>query len=141
MMFCIPKDGLTVFRLCLTRVQREVKSEELKLAKFVAGYVQILLCKDSIRSKGLISDISPLERTVTVREKHLVSLMYFAQQSEWSAVLNFHGSVLRGLVAWEILSYIWRTDALWAPLAGKLADFVFSNACFILSRLPARTMH
>ena len=77
--------------LCLTRAQREVKYEELMLAEFVAGYVQIL-CKD----------ISPLERTA--REKHLVSSMYFAQQCEWSAVLNFHGSVLleieRGPVTW-----------------------------------------
>jgi len=40
------------------------------LAEFVAGYAQILLCKD----------ITPLERTE--REKHLVSLMYFAQQYE-----------------------------------------------------------
>ena len=53
--------------LCLTRAQREVKYEELTLAEFGAGYLQILLCKD----------ISPLERTA--REKHLVSLMYFAQ--------------------------------------------------------------
>ena len=58
--------------LCLTRAQREVKYEELTLAEFGAGYVQILLCKD----------ISHLERTA--REKHLVSLMYFAQQCEWS---------------------------------------------------------
>ena len=78
--------------LCITRAQREVKYEELTLAEFVAGYAQILLCKD----------ITPLEHTE--REKHLVSLMYFAQQYEWSAVLNFHGSVLleieRGLVKW-----------------------------------------
>ena len=57
----------------------------------MAGYAQILLCKD----------ISPLERTE--REKHPVSLMYFAQQYE-SAILNFHGSLLleieRGLVTW-----------------------------------------
>ena len=54
--------------LCITRAQREVKYEELTLAEFVAGYAQILLCKDII----------PLERTE--REQHLVSLMYFAQQ-------------------------------------------------------------
>ena len=62
------------------------------MAEFVAGYAQILLSKD----------ISSQERTE--REKHLVSLMYFAQQYEWSAVLNFHGSVLleieRGLIKW-----------------------------------------
>ena len=78
--------------LCLTRAQREVKYEELTLAEFVAEYAQVLLCKD----------ISPLERTE--REKHLVSLTYFAQQQEWSVILNFHGSVLldieRGLVTW-----------------------------------------
>lgn len=77
--------------LCLTRAQREFKYEELILAEFVAGYVQVL-CKD----------ISPLEWAA--REKHQVSSMYFAQQYEWSAVLNFHGSVLleieRGLVTW-----------------------------------------
>ena len=60
--------------LCLTRAQREVKYEELMLAEFVAGCVQILLCKD----------ISPLEWMA--REKKLVSLMYFAQQYEWSAL-------------------------------------------------------
>ena len=78
--------------LYLTRAQRKVKYEELTLAEFVAGYAQILLCKD----------ISPLE--CTKRKKHLVSLMYFAQQYEWSAILNFHGSILlkieRGLVHW-----------------------------------------
>ena len=59
---------------------------------FVAGYAQILFCKD----------ISPLEHME--REKHLISLMYFAQQYEWPAILNFHGSVLleiqHGLVKW-----------------------------------------
>ena len=78
--------------LYLTRAQRKVKYEELTLAEFVAGYAQILLCKD----------ISPLERTE--HKKHLVSLMYFAQQYEWSAILNFHGFILleieRGLVHW-----------------------------------------
>ena len=39
--------------LCLTRAQREVKYEELTLVEFMAGYAQILLCKD----------ISPSERT------------------------------------------------------------------------------
>ena len=62
------------------------------MAEFVARYAQILLCKD----------ISPLE--CTEHEKHLLSLMYFAQQYEWSAALNFHGSILleieRGLVQW-----------------------------------------
>ena len=95
MRFCILKDGLTVF--CITRAQREVKYEELTLAEFVAGYAQILLCKD----------ITPLERTES--EKHLVSLMYFAQQYEWSAVTEllqhenphrgFFGSLLEALVA------------------------------------------
>lgn len=78
--------------LCLTRVQREVNYEDLTMAEFVAGYTQILQSKD----------ISALERSD--RLKHLVSLMYFAQQFEWSAVLNFHGAVLleieRGLIKW-----------------------------------------
>ena len=30
-------------------------------------------------------------------------------------------------------------NALREPLTGKIADFVLSHACFILSRLPART--
>ena len=76
--------------LYLTQAQRKVKYEELTLAEFVAGYAQILLCKD----------ISPLE--CTERKKHLILLMYFAEQYEWSAILNFHGSILleieRGLV-------------------------------------------
>ena len=75
-----------------TNPEHKVKYEELTLAEFFAGYAQILLCKD----------ISPSERTE--HEKHLVSLMYFAQQYEWSAVLNFHSSVLleieQGLVQW-----------------------------------------
>ena len=78
--------------ICLTRAQREVIYEDLSLAEFVAGYAQILQSKD----------ISALERSE--RLKHLVSLMYFAQQFEWSAVLNFHGAVLleieRGLLKW-----------------------------------------
>ena len=40
----------------------------------------------------------------SARLKHLVSLMYFAQQYEWQAVLSFHGAVLleieRGLLKW-----------------------------------------
>ena len=103
------------------------------MAEFVAGYAQILLCKD----------ISPLERTE--REKHLVSLMYFAQQYEWSAVLHFHGSVLleieRGLVQWGDFSSFGEQNPLRAPIAGKIADFLFFSASSILSRLSARTMH
>ena len=78
--------------ICLTRAQRKVIYDDLSLAEFVAGYAQILQSKD----------ISALERSE--RLKHLVSLMYFAQQFEWSAVLNFHGAVLlkieRGLLKW-----------------------------------------
>ena len=78
--------------LCLTRAQREVKYDDLTMAEFVAGYAQILLSKN----------VSALEHTE--RQRHLVSLMYFAQQYAWSAVLNFHGSVLleieRGLITW-----------------------------------------
>ena len=58
----------------------------------MAGYAQILQSKD----------ISALE--VSERQKHLVSLMYFAQQFTRLAVLNFLGSVVleieRGLIKW-----------------------------------------
>lgn len=78
--------------LCLTHAQREVSYEDLTIAKFVAGYTQILQSKD----------ISAFE--MSERQKHLVSFMYFAQQFTWSAVLNFHGAVLLeiewGLITW-----------------------------------------
>lgn len=118
--------------LCLTQAQRKVKYEELTLAEFMAGYAQILLCKD----------ISPLERTE--RKKHLVSLMYFAQQYEWSAILNFHGSILleieHGLVHWGDSSSFGKQNPLPAPTAGEIADFLFFSTSSILSRLSARTM-
>ena len=63
--------------LCLTRAQRDTKYDDLTIPEFVAGYAQILQS----------TDLSDLERSE--RAKHLVSLMYFAQQYEWSAVLNF----------------------------------------------------
>ena len=66
--------------------------EDLSMADFVAGYVQILQCKE----------LSPTE--LSERHKHLVSLMYLALQFEWTAVLSFHGGVLleieRGLLQW-----------------------------------------
>jgi len=62
------------------------------MAEFVAGYAQILQSKD----------ISAFE--VSEHHKHLVSLMYFAQQFTWSAILNFHGAVPLeiewGLIKW-----------------------------------------
>ena len=120
--------------LCLTQAQRKVKYEELTLAEFVAGYAQILLCKD----------ISPLEHTE--HKKHLVSLMYFAQQYEWSAILNFHGFILlkieRGLVHWGDSYLHLESKTLYgAPIAGEIADFLFFSTSSILSRLSARTMH
>ena len=84
---------------------------ELTLAEFVAGYAQILLCKD----------ISPSE--CTTREQHLVSLMYFAQQYEWSAVLNFHGSILleieRGLQWGDSYLHLESTTLYRHPLQEK----------------------
>ena len=67
-------------------------------------------------------DISPLEWTA--RKKHLVSLMYFPQQYEWSAVLNFHGSVSleieRGLVKWGDPFLHLKSRALYGhPLQGN----------------------
>jgi len=116
--------------LCLTRVQHEVKYEELTLAEFVAGYAQILLCKDS----------SPLE--CMERERHLVSLMYFAQQYEWSAILNFHAFVWleieHGLVQWgRLLSSFGKQNPLQAPIAGEITYILFLSASSILSRLSA----
>ena len=103
--------SLTVFFVSHERSARS-KYEELTLAEFVAGYAQVLVCKD----------LSSLERTE--RKKHLVSLIYFAQQCEWSTVLNFHGSVLleieRGLVQWgESYLYLESRTLYGHPLQGK----------------------
>ena len=78
--------------LSLTNARRDIKYDELTLEEFVAGYGQILQSPDLVE----------IERSA--RLKHLVSLMYFAQQYEWHAVLSFHGAVLleieRGLLKW-----------------------------------------
>ena len=78
--------------LSLTNARRDIKYDELTLEEFVAGYGQILQSPDIVE----------IERSA--RLKHLVSLMYFAQQYEWQAVLSFHGAVLleieRGLLKW-----------------------------------------
>ena len=79
------------------------------MAEFVAGYAQILQSKD----------ISAFE--VSERHKHLVSLMYFAQQFTWSAVLNFQGAVLleieRGLIKWGAIRLCsWRVARCMATL-------------------------
>lgn len=62
------------------------------MAKFVAGYAQILQS----------NTISALE--ISERHTHLVSLMYFSQQFTWQGVLNFHDAVLleikHGLIKW-----------------------------------------
>ena len=78
--------------LSLTNARRDIKYDELTLEEFVAGYGQILQSPDIVE----------IERSA--RLHHLVSLMYFAQQYEWQAVLSFHGAVLleieRGLLKW-----------------------------------------
>ena len=83
---------------------------------FVAGYAQILLCKD----------ISPLEHME--REKHLISLMHFAQQYEWPAILNFHGSVLleiqRGLVTWGDYNLHLESRTLYAHPLGRVCGWI-----------------
>ena len=66
--------------LSLTNARRDIKYDDLTLEEFVAGYGQILQSPD----------ITEMERSA--RPKHLVSLMYFAQQYEWQAVLSFHGA-------------------------------------------------
>ena len=73
--------------------RRDIKYDDLTLEEFVAaGYGQILQSPD----------LTEMERSA--RLKHLVSLMYFAQQYEWQAVLSFHGAVLleieRVLLKW-----------------------------------------
>ena len=95
--------------LCLTRTRRDVNYEGLTMAEFVAGYAQILQSKD----------ISAFE--VSERHKHFVSLMYFAQQFTWSAVLNFQGAVLleieRGLIKWGAIRLCsWRVARCMATL-------------------------
>ena len=78
--------------LSLTNARRDIKYDELTLEEFVAGYGQILQSPDIVE----------IERSA--RLKHLVSLMYFAQQYEWQAALSFHRAVLleieRGLLKW-----------------------------------------
>ena len=72
--------------------KRETRYEDLKLEEFVASYGEILQSPD----------ITDQEKTARLR--HLVSLMYFAQQYEWHAMLSFHGAVLleieRGTLKW-----------------------------------------
>lgn len=72
--------------------KRETRYEDLTLEEFVAGYGEILQSPD----------LPDEEKTARLR--HLVSLMYFAQQYEWHAVLSFHGAVLleieRGTLTW-----------------------------------------
>ena len=119
--------------LCLTRVQRKVKYEELTLAEFVVGYTQILFCKD----------ISPSE--CTAHEEHLVSLMYFTQQYEWSTVLNCHGSVFleieRGLVQWGDSYVHLESRTLYGhPLQDKLPTSSSPAPVLLLLRLSARTI-
>ena len=78
--------------LSLTNARRDIKYDDLTLEEFVAGYRQILQSPDL------------LEMEHSARLKHLVSLVYFAQQYEWQAVLSFHGAVLleieQGLLKW-----------------------------------------
>ena len=75
-----------------TNARRDIKYDELTLEEFVAGYGQILQSPDIVENER------------SARLKHLVSLMYFAQQYDWQAVLSFHGAVLleieRGLLQW-----------------------------------------
>ena len=72
--------------------KRETCYEDLTLEEFDAGYGEILQSPD----------ITDHEKTACLR--HLVSLMYFAQQYEWHAVLSFHRAVLleieRGTLKW-----------------------------------------
>ena len=62
--------------LSLTNARRDIKYDDLTLEEFVAGNGQILQSPD----------IEEIERSA--RLKHLVSLMYFAQQYEWQPVFT-----------------------------------------------------
>ena len=106
--------------LCLTRAQREVKYEDLTLPEFVAGYTQILQSQD----------ISPHESAA--RLPHLVSLMYFAQQFTWPAVLNFHGAVLleieRGLLKWGDSFFHLESRTLYGnPIASRMIQRMLND--------------
>ena len=78
--------------LSLTNARCDITYDDLALEEFVGSYGHILQSPD----------ITEMERSAQL--KHLVSLMYFAQQYEWQAVLSFHGAVLleieRGLLKW-----------------------------------------
>ena len=69
--------------LSLTNARRDIKYDDLTLEEFVAGYGQILQSPD----------LTEMERSA--RLKHLVSLMYFAQQYEKPY------SVFTGLFFWR----------------------------------------
>ena len=68
--------------LSLTNAHCDITYDDLALAEFVDGYGQILQSPD----------ITQMERFAGL--KHLVSLMYFAQQYEWQAALSFHTPVI-----------------------------------------------
>ena len=90
--------------LSLTNTRRDIKYDDLTLEEFVAGYGQIRQSPD----------LTEMERSA--RLKHLVSLMYFAQQYEWQAVLSFHGAVLlaieRRLLKWGDSLFLLETRAV-----------------------------
>ena len=79
-------------QLTFVHNKREIRYEDLTIEEFVAGYGEILQTPNIT------------EQEKSARLRHLVSLMYFAQQYEWHAVLSFHGAVLleieRGLLNW-----------------------------------------
>ena len=98
--------------LNLTNARRDIKYDDLTLEEFVAGYGQILQSPD----------LTQMERSA--RLKHLVSLMYFAQQYEWQAVLSFHGAVLleieRRLLKWgDSLFHLESRTLYWHPKTPK----------------------
>ena len=78
--------------LSLTNACCDITYDDLALEEFVDSYGHILQSPD----------ITEMERSAQL--KHLVSLMYFAQQYEWQVVLSFHGAVLleieRRLLKW-----------------------------------------
>ena len=79
-------------QLMFVHNKREICYKDLTIEEFVAGYGEILQTPHIT------------EQEKSARLRHLVSLMYFAQQYKWHAVLSFHGVVLlkieHGLLNW-----------------------------------------
>ena len=79
--------------LSLSYVSKDVGYDDLTIEEFVAGFTTIMSLPQTTALEG------------RARLKHLTRLMYLATQYEWSAVRDFHATVLleieRGALAWN----------------------------------------